>query len=187
MFSIDEIPESLLHELMPFFERLGSIYSSIDKKYTKAADQYGFKCSGCDDNCCMTHFYHHTYIEYFYIIMGFKLLSRDLRKDILIHAEVVCKKSDMCPLNIKDKCILYKQRPMICRMHGIPHELNKPGMPAHYGEGCKLFMEQHGHKNYFSFDRTPFYFEMACLENELKDKIALKGKFKKTVAQMLTK
>ena len=119
--------------------------------------------------------------------MGFKLLSRDLRKDILIQAEVVCKKSDMCPLNIKDKCILYKQRPMICRMHGIPHDLNKPGIPAHYGEGCKLFMKQHGHKDYFSFDRTPFYFEMVRLENELKDKIDLKDKFKKTVAQMLTK
>ncbi|MCK7466806.1 MAG: YkgJ family cysteine cluster protein [Desulfosudis oleivorans] len=33
----------------------------------------------------------------------------------------------MCPLNESGRCGLYAHRPMICRLHGIPHELHPPG------------------------------------------------------------
>lgn len=196
MVSLNKIKESFLLESIPFFERLASIYVSIDEKYQEAANHYGFQCSGCDENCCMTHFYHHTHIEFFYIVKGFKTLSSGIKKDILSQATLVQERIEkdnsrtepsrlMCPLNIKGKCVVYKHRPMICRMHGIPHELKKPGAPVHYGKGCKLFTENHINKDYFSFDRTPFYFQLARLERELKEKICLKEKFKKTIAQML--
>lgn len=196
MVSLNKIKESFLLESIPFFERLASIYVSIDEKYQEAANHYGFQCSGCDENCCMTHFYHHTHIEFFYIVTGFKTLSSGIKKDILSQATLVQERIEkdnsrtepsrlMCPLNIKGKCVVYKHRPMICRMHGIPHELKKPGAPVHYGKGCKLFTENHINKDYFSFDRTPFYFQLARLERELKEKISLKEKFKKTIAQML--
>jgi len=196
MVSLNKIKASFLLESIPFFERLASIYVSIDEKYQEAANHYGFQCSGCDENCCMTHFYHHTHIEFFYIVTSFKTLSSGIKKDILSQATLVQERIEkdnsrtepsrlMCPLNIKGKCVVYKHRPMICRMHGIPHELKKPGAPVHYGKGCKLFTENHIDKDYFSFDRTPFYFQLARLERELKEKISLKEKFKKTIAQML--
>lgn len=194
----DDFPETFFRAVVPFFERLNSIYSAIDTRYQEAADHYGFSCSGCDDNCCRTHFYHHTHIEYLYIRQGFKSLSDDLQEDVLMRAGETRDRMQnagntadafrlMCPLNIKGKCSLYEYRPMICRMHGIPHELNKPGLPASYGQGCKLFMEKWGDKAYVPFDRTPFYFEMARLENDVKEKCNLQNKFKKTIAQMLVK
>ncbi|MEZ4577213.1 MAG: hypothetical protein R2861_04100 [Desulfobacterales bacterium] len=36
----------------------------------------------------------------------------------------------MCPLNAGGRCILYSYRPMICRLHGIPHELQHPPAAA---------------------------------------------------------
>lgn len=196
MLSLNTIKESFLLESIPFFEHLESIYVSIDEKYKEAADHYGFQCSGCDENCCMTHFYHHTHIEFFYIVTGFKTLDGGIKKDILSQATLVQRHIGkdnsetepsrlMCPLNINGKCVIYKHRPMICRMHGIPHELKKPGAPVYYGKGCNLFTENHLDKDYFPFDRTPFYFQMAHLERELKEKICLKEKCKKTIAQML--
>jgi Fe-S-cluster containining protein len=197
MVSVNEIKESFLLELSPFFERLESICFSIDEKYNEAAGHYGFQCTGCDENCCMTHFYHHTHIEFFYIVKGLRTLSDGQKQDILTQAKIVCENTEknngkpeppklMCPLNIKGKCIVYRNRPMICRMHGIPHELKKPGAPVHYGKGCNLFMENNLHKGYFPFDRTPFYFQIARLENEMKERVGLKNKFKKTIAEMLT-
>ena len=144
----------------------------------------------------MTHFYHHTHIEFFFIVKGFRTIRNELKNDILSQAIFVQEKNEkdniktepsrlMCPLNINGKCVIYKHRPMICRMHGIPHELKKPGAPVHYGKGCNLFMENHFNENYFPFDRTPFYFKMARLENEMKREIDLNGKFKKTISEML--
>ncbi len=91
----------------------------------------------------------------------------------------------MCPLNFEKLCILYPYRPMICRLHGIPHELRKSANNRIYGGGCETFDRRCRAKNYFTFDRTPFYMKMAALENQFKQATGIAGKIRMTIAEML--
>ena len=144
----------------------------------------------------MTLFFHHTYLEFFYLMEGIDALPTDIRESLFERAKdkngktaEMEKKSSpfrrMCPLNVGGLCILYDHRPMICRMHGIPHELKTPGRLTTFGPGCDAFSIQCGSKKIFRFDRTPFYVEMSNLEKELKQKFKISQKFKKTITQML--
>ncbi len=180
----------------PFISELTSCFKKMDERYDEIAGLYGYKCTGCTDNCCYTRFYHHTYLEYFYIFTGYHTLDAKDRHSVAERANVVCEKSDMldkenkpvrlmCPLNIDNMCILYPYRPMICRLHGMAHELHKPGQPVSQSPGCNEFTKQFGDKNYFPFDRTPFYIELAQLENKLKQSFAIDYRLKMTIAQML--
>ncbi len=179
-----------------FFKQLKLIYSAMDDTYKKVTDSYGFNCRGCNDNCCMTRFYHHTYLEYFFLIEGFNSLGGNVKKAAAEKAaDIIGKVMDrdnkgepvrlMCPLNFKGLCILYDYRPMICRLHGIPHELRRPGQEPILGPGCGEFSDQCGKMAYIRFDRTPFYMDMSKTEQNLRKELGLTEKFKKTVAQML--
>jgi hypothetical protein len=180
----------------PFLERLKVIYSTMDNKYQEAADYYNFYCTGCDDNCCFTRFYHHTLLEYFYIMEGYKTLADETQVEVKQRALEVCRKTReavekggpvrlMCPINVNSLCLIYTYRPMICRLHGIPHVLQRPGQGVMYAPGCEVFNQQCRKKKPFKFDRTPFYMEMAELEKELKQAVGMTQKIKMTVAQML--
>jgi Fe-S-cluster containining protein len=179
-----------------YFDRLRQIFAGMDRKYNQAAAHYGFQCTGCEDNCCRTRFHHHTYLEFLYIRDGFDKLEPSARHAIRARAEAVCRRTAqaqkkgpaerrMCPLNDAGLCRLYPYRPMICRLHGIPHELQIPGRPVSYGPGCGVFDEQCSGRPYFRFDRTPFYSEMAGLESEFKQAIGLTGRIKLTIAEMI--
>lgn len=179
-----------------FLEQLRAIYALMDIKYREAAAHYGFNCTGCEDNCCMTRFYHHTVLEYLYILKKFNNLDSEKQNKIRANALEVRQKTAeadrkgkrlrrMCPLNSAGKCILYPSRPMICRLHGIPHELHSPGRDIAYGPGCEAFSKYCGEKDYFRFDRTPFYLKMASLEKELKQATGITTKVKMTIADML--
>ncbi len=181
----------------PFLYRLEIIFASMDLKYKEAADYYGFDCTGCEDNCCFTRFFHHTLLEYLYIMEGYGTLDRAKQVEVKRRALEVCRKTDeavekgipvrvMCPLNFDGLCLMYDYRPMICRLHGIPHELQRPGQSTMYGLGCDTFTKQCQEKEFFKFDRTPFYIEMAELEKELRQEVGVRQKIKLTVAQMLT-
>ncbi|MCJ7617812.1 MAG: hypothetical protein MUO43_14875 [Desulfobacterales bacterium] len=180
----------------PFLKKLRTIWEDMGKKYQEAADYYGFFCNGCEDNCCYTRFYHHTLLEYLFIRQGYSTLEHDTQNQIAERALEVCAKTIeydkagktvrlLCPLNFDGLCILYEYRPMICRLHGIPHQLQKPGQGIMYSPGCEAFEKQCGGKKYIKFDRTPFYVEMANLEREFRESVGLTQKFKMTVAQML--
>ncbi len=190
----------LIHPDVPmptaFLDRLGDIFSAMDREYTRAAEHYQFQCDGCMDNCCLTRFYHHTHLEFYYLRMGFENLESQKKSEILLKAEKVCRetaKADekeipvrfMCPLNDDSLCTLYPYRPMICRMHGIPHELQKPGQNLIQGPGCGTFDDRCATKPYYKFDRTPFYLEMAKLENEFKQAAGMTGRIKMTIAEMI--
>jgi len=186
----------LNQKAVAFFDRLQNIFAGMDRQYAAAAQFYGFQCRGCEDNCCRTRFYHHTYLEYLFIRRGFDELDAPGQRAIRAKAAAVCRQTEladkqglavrlMCPLNHDGLCILYRYRPMICRMHGIPHELHKPGQPVMHGPGCGAFDEQCSAKPYFKFDRTQFYFEMAGIENEFKQAAGLTGKIKLTIAEMI--
>lgn len=182
--------------LADFFDRLHSIFTAMDRCYTEAAEHYGFHCRGCEDNCCRTRFYHHTYLEYLYIHAGLNKLTHQKKQEVQSRAALICRQAEkaderttpvrlMCPLNSDGLCTLYIYRPMICRLHGIPHELRKPGQNVTRGPGCGMFAVQCSSKSYREFDRTPFYFEMAKLESELKQSAGLSGRIKMTIAEMI--
>ena len=182
--------------LTAFLGRLRDVFGAIDQEYNRATEHYQFQCDRCTDNCCLTRFYHHTYLEYYYLHMGFKKLAPRKRSEVLLKAKEACRettKADekempvrvMCPLNADSLCDLYPYRPMICRLHGIPHELRKPGQNVIHGPGCAAFAERCADNQYFRFDRTPYYKEMARLENEFKQALGFTRRIKMTVAEMV--
>jgi Fe-S-cluster containining protein len=195
-------PERLLtirHRYLPMLNRMEALFGDMDRAYATVAEQYGFRCNGCADNCCLTRFYHHTLIEYLYLVEGMRTLETGIRESINKQALAVSTRmadADRrgealripCPLNRNERCLLYPYRPMICRLHGIPHELQRPGGSFIRNPGCDAFFDQcreRGKTDYIRFDRTSFYRQMATLEQELRGKTGFSGKIKLTIAQML--
>lgn len=197
MVSVDRLAFDQV--LAPFLDDLGRLYEEMDREYDRVAAHYGFKCTGCTDNCCFTRFYHYTFLEYLYLRKGFAGLPEPIKAEVRNRAEKYVKaieksesvKEDqpfcmMCPLNESGLCILYSRRPMICRLHGLPHELDPPGRQKMIFErGCHEFAEKCGHLPYFPFGRTRFYIRMSELETEVKKNLGIYKKPKKTVAHML--
>jgi hypothetical protein len=172
------------------------LYSQIDEAYQAAAARCGFICIGCDENCCLTRFHHHTLLEFFHLREGFRQLpmpeqrSAKRRAAAVIEAYETASQNEapprtMCPLNVEQRCRLYGYRPMICRMHGIPHVLHATGRPPIYGHGCAAFTESCPNPTAAVFDRTPFYRSMAALEKEMRSAAGFAGKMKMTVAEMI--
>jgi len=190
---------TIRHRYLPLLNRMETLFGEMDRAYETVAGQYGFLCNGCADNCCLTRFYHHTLLEYLYLVEGLRTLESGVRQTINNQALIVSAKIDaadrqgealciMCPLNRDAKCILYPYRPMICRLHGIPHELQRPGGTPIKNPGCNEFLNQcreGGKTDYIRFDRTPFYRQMATLEQELRRETGYSDKIKLTIAQML--
>lgn len=160
----------------------------MDRAFDKAADHYGFQCNGCEDNCCKSFFYHHTFIEKDYLLSKANEFDYDrkisLKKSAALYLDTI-KHKPLCPLNKDDLCILYNVRPMICRLHGIPHHLSMPGIETKQNPGCDAGASCFNSTNYFSFDRIPFYKEMTEIEKEYRKKVAVSGKIKQTIAHML--
>ncbi len=176
----------------PGLAKLVDLFVRMEKAYTAAADAYGFKCIGCEDNCCLTRFYHHTLLEYLYLYRGYARLPAKSRDQLQQEAARVIQEQvdepdlrSMCPLNENGLCGLYAYRPMICRLHGIPNEMRRPGGVPVRGPGCGDFDRQCGGKPYIIFDRTPLYMEMASSEKELRDRLGATQKIKMTVAEMI--
>ncbi|UCD33378.1 MAG: hypothetical protein JSV38_05780 [Desulfobacterales bacterium] len=180
----------------PFLDQLTHIFTSMDQAYQEAANYYHFLCTGCEDSCCFTRFYHYTLLEYFFILEGYQRLSHQQQVEIEQRAKEVCRKTGaadknkapmrlMCPLNADGWCLAYDFRPMICRLHGIPHELHRPDGSVMQGKGCDAFYRQCAQKAPFVFDRTPFYRNMANLEQELRTAVGITQKIKMSIAQMI--
>ncbi len=190
---------TLRHRYLPLLKRLEMLFGEMNRAYAAVAGRYGFQCNGCADNCCLTRFYHHTLLEYLYLAEGLRSLEPDARHWIRKQAlRVVARIDDadrrgealriMCPLNRDERCRLYRFRPMICRLHGIPYELQRPGGHLIKNPGCDAFFNQcrqRGQTDYIRFDRAPFYRQMAALEQELRRKTNYSDKIKLTIAQML--
>jgi Fe-S-cluster containining protein len=169
------------------------LYAAMDAAYGAAAAAYRFACTGCEESCCRTRFHHHTLVEYHGLRDGFERLPAGPQAEILARAESWCAeharpRSDarpLCPLNSGGRCVLYAHRPMICRLHGIPHELRRPGQPEQRSPGCGEFNRRCGRMAYHPFDRTPLYTELARLESEFQQALGVHRRFKHTIAEML--
>lgn len=176
--------------------QLKTVYEHMDRAYEMVARHYGFHCDGCEENCCRTRFHHHTLVEYLYLMEGVRQLNQGQQARAIQRAKQVVEETRsaqeagqpvrlMCPLNEKALCLVYPWRPMICRLHGLPHELWGPGGVTR-GEGCRQFDTQAQGKPYHRFDRTPLYKDMALLERDLRQAVGFSPKIKMTVAEMLT-
>lgn len=172
-----------------FLERLETLFAVMDQKYRQVAEQYGFHCQGCKDNCCRTTFYHHTLLEYLFLQEGFEQIDMDQQATIYEKAQTVSSqpvKGLFCPLCRDGRCLLYVHRPMICRLHGIAHEIHRPDRAVGYGPGCAAFETAAKGKPYIVFDRTEFYWELSRLEKEARGAFGMTQRVKMTISQMVT-
>jgi len=177
------------------FSSLILLYQKMDSAWNETAERYGFTCNGCSDNCCETLFFHHTHLEKAYLRHGFKRLTLSRRKEVKKKARQVIQtltraaEEDepiriMCPVNEKGRCTLYRFRPMICRLHGIPHELKRPDGNRVKSPGCLAGAPFFRTQN-IPFDRTPFYQEMSRLEMQYCNAHGKTSRIKQTIAHML--
>ncbi|NWH03733.1 YkgJ family cysteine cluster protein [Desulfobacter latus] len=180
-----------------YFSPLIQLYQDMDNAWNQVAQQYGFQCNGCTDNCCLSLFFHHTHAEASFLEFGLQTLPRKDQMQVLALSRDYCRQTFSgpannhsrpasqkipCPLLKKNMCSLYNFRPMICRLHGLPHELHKPGFNVIKGPGCDAGKFD-GHE-YIPFDRTPFYKQMAIIEMNFRQLTGKTGKIKKTIAQI---
>jgi hypothetical protein len=174
-----------------YLEKLKTIYDSMDRTYGEAAAFYSFDCRGCQDNCCTTYFFHYTIAEYLYLLQGFWALEEGLKKEILERAMNMCDPSKrysyLCPLNLQGRCLLYPYRTMICRLHGLPFEVQRPDGQRDEGPGCPRFEKKRAIKGLPErrIDRTLLYTDLANLEREIRSEIRHFPRFKKTIAEMI--
>jgi Fe-S-cluster containining protein len=179
-----------------FYSRLAALFAEMDRAYAASAARSGFHCTGCEENCCRTRFYHHTWLEIHNLFGGYRKLTAPRRAQVAKKAADVLEQERraaargeaaraMCPLNFNGRCSLYDHRPMICRLHGIPHVIRRPDGQAVFGPGCEAFGRSCGHQPAATLDRTPFYAEMARLEQEFRRHLQIAGKVRLTVAEII--
>ena len=174
--------------------RLEDLFARMDQAYDAVAARSGFQCRGCEDNCCRSLFYHHTVAEYLFLRQGLRRLSDSSRAQVreraLRRLTVEAPGADpgaggMCPLNEAGLCILHAHRPMICRLHGIPHFLRRPDGALQTGPGCNAFYSADGRADTARLDRTPWYAGLSQLEGELRRAVGFERRVKLTIAGML--
>ncbi|NDV20402.1 hypothetical protein GO013_13380 [Pseudodesulfovibrio sp. JC047] len=183
------------------FRKLAAIYDTMVDRYNDVAEPIGMRCDGCGDNCCLSFFQHHTYVEWAYMWEGLKQLPADRLESIKDKAQAYVEQAQaalsqgqrphiMCPLNIDEKqgiCGLYKHRLMICRMHGVPNMLVKPTGQAIHFPGCYRCQDLTKDMETPPFvDRTPLYKNLVMLEMQfVGKKLQQLPKVDHTIAEMI--
>lgn len=176
--------------------RLAALYDEMDAAYGTVAQSYGFHCRGCEDNCCLTRFYHHTLLEVAGLLMGYRELPECQKASTIERARTYCRALNasphhdqplrhLCPLNSDTRCLLYRQRPMICRLHGIPHVMRHPTRGLITGTGCHMFEASFSQAAGHPLDRTPLYAAMAMREKSLRQVSGIKIPVRLTIAEMI--
>lgn len=187
------------------FDRLAALYDQMDAAYDKAAAPLGFTCADCAQNCCISHFQHHTYVEWAYFLEGLEQADPALAKRVVDKARENVEATQaalargerprvMCPVNVDGLCSIYRHRLMICRLHGVAHVLHRPdGRFVHY-PGCPRFSELAADEPCVPgtdvrgpvIDRTPLYRELAAIEQAfLSSKARTLPKVDMTLAEMI--
>jgi Fe-S-cluster containining protein len=180
----------------PASAQIEQLFACMDQAYRQAAGAAGFACRGCEQNCCRTLFHHHTLAEYLYLKTGLARMPDAVQDGIVRRAAAALERVHstgeggrppplMCPLNEQGRCVLYAHRPMICRLHGLPHLLRRPDGKTQTGPGCDDYYRQCGTVPNESLDRTPHYTAMARLEKGLRRQLGFDGRIRMTIAQMV--
>jgi Fe-S-cluster containining protein len=176
--------------------RTAALFAQMDAAYDSVARHYGFVCSGCEDNCCRTRFRHHTLIEFAYLKQGFGGLDQIRRRKIeqraydyrqaLQNAETLqAPFRRWCPLNHDGRCVLYPFRPMICRLHGLPHVLRHPAKGLIQGPGCHMLAGQCRDRGFLPLDRSGLYQTLAGLERDARQASGFNMPIRMTIADMV--
>lgn len=175
--------------------RIAHLFEKMDRSYHAATNAVsGFSCTGCEDNCCLSLFYHHTLMELIYLKEGLRTLPEATLATVTFRAQEAVPRLHLratgestekvpCPLMEEGKCILYAHRPMICRLHGVAHILERPDGTVIEGPGCARY-EQAAPKS-LPLNRTPLYREMAILEKGLREETGFADRLKLTIAEMI--
>lgn len=188
--------QRILQDHPDALHQLETLYAEMDTAYDAAAAGYGFDCRGCEDSCCRSRFYHHTLAEVAGLLRGYIELPEKQREEIAARARDYCRAlhtseqrnrplDRLCPLNVDTRCLLYRQRPMICRLHGIPHTMRHPTRGVITGTGCHLCETSPGQSGGPPLDRTPLYTAMARLEKSLRQASGVDSPLRLTIAQMV--
>jgi Fe-S-cluster containining protein len=173
------------------------LYERMDRAYQGSAARLGLTCEDCGNNCCLTRFHHHTVIEWLHLRKGLKGLSAPIRHRIQAqaqrhvgHVDEISEETGVgsmrCPLYENGRCGLYAFRPMICRLHGLPWFLTLGALTGRIHPGCRRAMGLMKLLESFEpLDRTPFYKDLAALEQEARRATGRSGKIALTVAEMI--
>ncbi|HID29733.1 MAG TPA: hypothetical protein EYP19_06965 [Desulfobacterales bacterium] len=180
------------------FTKLSLLYSDMEGAYNRTAGKIGLSCRGCADNCCTSHFQHHTYIEWAYLWKGIRSRPEEKRREFIDRAGEYVRQSRillcqglrpriLCPLNDDGLCQLYEYRLMICRMHGVPNSFVRPDGKEMSFPGCLRCQELYSHLEQVPvLDRTDFYRNLASLEMTfVGPKIKTLPRVDLTLAEML--
>ena len=180
--------------------KVENLYKRMEAEYDKVAGRLGFSCDRCPDNCCDSHFQHHTYTEWAYLWLGLKRLPEDELKQIEEWAEkhlAECRRAVakgerpqvMCPLNREGLCTLYAHRLLVCRTHGVPAMMRRPDGKSLRFPGCfrcQELVEKSGEDQIPVVERTSLLRELVLIEDELlEQRRHLYPKVKKTIAEMI--
>ncbi len=183
------MPDRLPPALAAALEKL---YAAMDADYAAAAAAAGFVCRGCDDTCCRSRFEHRTWIEFLYLRQAFEKLPaertaalRRRARSVLDDRRGAPDPAPACPLLEEDRCLLYAARPMLCRLHGVPHRFRLPDGTWREGPGCAVFDRRHPAPGGAPLDRTPHYARLARLEEACRRALGLRGGLRRTIAAML--
>jgi len=180
----DEGLDRLLRELRQLFR-------DMDHAYGELAGAYGFSCDGCPQTCCTSVFRHHTILEFELLRRGIDAIPEETRAGIHTRAKAVgplhaAGENAPCPLYVEGRCAAYDVRPMICRLHGLPHELRHPLRGRITGSGCHRFnalSPSEEPKRYL--DRTGLYQRFAQLERRARILLETDKAADRTIADML--
>lgn len=183
-------------------KRLAELYRRMDAAYAACAGGLGLSCAGCRDNCCESVFRHHTYVEWLALADGLSALPAARQAEVRQAAEdwlrlhqnpilpgvtprIPCPLAESAPDGLR--CGLYAVRPMVCRLHGVPTMLLKPGAGRAEFPGCHRAQELAKAAATPPLDRTPLLTELARLEMDLvgRERMAKLPRVDLTIAEML--
>ncbi len=171
---------------------LERLYAAMDADYAAVASACGFACRGCAETCCRSRFEHRTWIEFFYLRQALGGLPAGLRAAVRARAReaLAARRRDAtaapaCPLLEAERCLLYAARPMICRLHGVPHRFTLPDGTPREGPGCGEFHRRVPDPGGRRLDRTPHYAALARLEAECRRRLGIPQGLRRSIAAML--
>ncbi len=180
------------------FRKLALLYGRMADEYARTSEQLGLTCGDCGNNCCVSFFQHHTYVEWAYLWRGLKALPQGRREDFQRRAAEYVEQARamlaqgvrpnaMCPLNVEGLCGLYEHRLMICRLHGVPNVMVRPDGRNVSFPGCYRSQElSEGLDRPPTLDRTPLYKALVELEVEfLGNRIRRLPRVDMTLAEMI--
>lgn len=184
--------------------KVEDVYARMEADYDEVAKELQFSCEGCPDNCCDSHFQHHTYVEWAYLWKGLRELSPEKREQLEQWARDhvrECNRAEgrgerpqvMCPLNEEGLCILYKHRMLVCRTHGVPAVMRRPDGHILEFPGCFRCQEIVDRRKERGeviprVERTPLLQQLVLVEDEfLGHRRHLYPKVRMTIAEMIVK